>query len=61
MKPVSCNQEMGDTKRILCPGAPQSPAGYHHQFLFNREYFILSLKELLKINTLNLTPESLTI
>ena len=29
MKPISCNQEMGDTKRLLCPGAPQGPAPYH--------------------------------
>ena len=26
MKPISCNQEMGDTKRLLCPKAPQGPA-----------------------------------
>ena len=26
MKPISCNQEMGDTERLLCPGAPQGPA-----------------------------------
>ena len=28
MKPVSCKQEMGDTERLLCPGAPQGPAGF---------------------------------
>ena len=26
MKPISCNQEMGDTERLLFPGAPQGPA-----------------------------------
>ena len=30
MKPISCNQEMGDTERLLCPEAPQGPARYHH-------------------------------
>ena len=30
MKPISCNQEMGDPERLLCPGAPQGPAWYHH-------------------------------
>ena len=28
MKPISCNQEMGDTGRLLCPGAPQGPTQY---------------------------------
>ena len=28
MKPISCNQEMGDTERLLCPGAPQGPSRY---------------------------------
>ena len=28
MKPIFCNQEMGDTERLLCPGAPQGPARY---------------------------------
>ena len=28
MKPISCNQEMGDTERLLCPGAPQGPAEF---------------------------------
>ena len=28
MKPISCNQEMGDGERLLCPGAPQGPARY---------------------------------
>ena len=28
MKPISCHQEMGDTERLLCPGAPQSIAQY---------------------------------
>ena len=28
MKLISCNQEMGDTERLLCPEAPQSPAGF---------------------------------
>ena len=27
MKPISCNQEMGDTERLLCPGAPQGGFG----------------------------------
>ena len=31
MKPISCNQEMGDTERLLCPGAPQGAAQYHPQ------------------------------
>ena len=26
MKPISCNQEIGDTERLLCPGALQGPA-----------------------------------
>ena len=26
MKPISCNQEVGDTERLLCSGAPQGPA-----------------------------------
>ena len=29
MKPISCNQEMGDTGRLLCPGVPQGPAQFH--------------------------------
>ena len=28
MKPVSYNQETGDTERFLCPGAPLSPAPF---------------------------------
>ena len=28
MKLISCNQEMGNTERFLCPGAAQSPARY---------------------------------
>ena len=28
MKPISCNQEMGNTERLLCPVAPQGPARY---------------------------------
>ena len=28
MKPISYNQELGDTERLLCPGAPEGPAGY---------------------------------
>ena len=28
MKPISCSQEMGDPERLLCPGAPQGPAGF---------------------------------
>ena len=28
MNPISYNQEMGDTERLLCPGAPQGAAGY---------------------------------
>ena len=28
MKPISCSQEMGNTGRPLCPGAPWSPAQY---------------------------------
>ena len=27
MKPITCNQEMGDPERLLCPAAPQGPAG----------------------------------
>ena len=30
MKLISCNQEMGDAERLLCPGAPQGPAWYHN-------------------------------
>ena len=26
IKPISCNQEKGDTERLLCPGGPQGPA-----------------------------------
>ena len=28
MKPMFCSQEMGDTERILCPGAPWGPTRY---------------------------------
>ena len=28
MKPISYNQETGDTEKLLCPGAPQGPAWY---------------------------------
>ena len=28
MKPISYNQETGDTEKLLCPGVPQSPACY---------------------------------
>ena len=31
MKPISCNQEVGDTERLLCSGAPQGPAGLQEQ------------------------------
>ena len=31
IKPISCNQEMGDTERLLCPGGPQGPAVYQSQ------------------------------
>ena len=31
MKPISCNQEMGDTERLLCPRAPQGPAQYRYR------------------------------
>ena len=31
MKPISCKQEIGDTERLLCPGAPLGlPAQFHH-------------------------------
>ena len=30
MKPISCNQEMGDIERLLCPGALQGPAQYQN-------------------------------
>ena len=29
MKPISCNQEMGDKERFLCSVAPQGPAQFH--------------------------------
>ena len=29
MKPIFCNQETGDTERLLCSGTPQDPAQYH--------------------------------
>ena len=29
MKPISYNQEMRNTERLLCPEAPQSPAPFH--------------------------------
>ena len=28
MKPIFYSQEMGDTEKILCPGAPQGPTRY---------------------------------
>lgn len=28
MKPISCNREMRNTERILCPGAPEGPAWF---------------------------------
>ena len=28
MKPIFYSQEMGDTEKILCPGAPQGPVRY---------------------------------
>ena len=28
MKPIFYNQGGGDTERLLCPGAPQSPGWY---------------------------------
>ena len=34
MKSISSNQEMGDTERLLCPGAPQDPARFQDQRLF---------------------------
>ena len=34
MKPISCNQEMGDTERLLCPGAPQGPAWFQKEHRF---------------------------
>ena len=30
MKLTSCNQEMGDTESLLCPGAPQGSAQYEN-------------------------------
>ena len=32
MKPFSCNREMGDTERLLCPGAPQGPARFQSEY-----------------------------
>ena len=29
MKPIFCNQETGDTERLLCSGTSQGPAQYH--------------------------------
>ena len=29
MKSISCDQEMGDTERLLCPGALQGPAQFY--------------------------------
>ena len=43
MKPISCNQEIGDTGRLLCPEAPQDPAGYQNLRLGIRNFFLLSL------------------
>ena len=39
MKPISCNQEMGDTKRLLCPGAPQGPAWYQFHLFADLSQF----------------------
>ena len=30
MKPISCNQEIGDTERLLCSGGPQDLAGFYY-------------------------------
>ena len=30
MKPISLIKEMGDTESLLCPGAPQGSAWFHH-------------------------------
>ena len=41
MKPISCNQEMVDTERLLCPGAPQGPARYqqiHENWVYSFVY-----------------------
>ena len=34
MKPISCNENMEDLERVLCPGAPQGPAQCQFQVLF---------------------------
>ena len=31
MKPISCNEEMGDTERLLNPGELHSPAQFQNQ------------------------------
>ena len=32
LKPIPYKQEMGDTERISCPGAPQGPAQFHYHY-----------------------------
>ena len=36
MKPISCNQEIGDKERFLSPEAPQGPSGYQCQHHLRR-------------------------
>ena len=31
MKSISCNQEMGDTESLLCPGAPQGDSQFQSE------------------------------
>ena len=36
MKTISCNREVRNTERILCPGAPEGPAWFHALHLGDR-------------------------
>ena len=36
MKPISCNQEMGDTERLLCPWDQQGPVQFQYPVLLYR-------------------------
>ena len=42
MEPISCKQEIGDTEKLLCPGAPQGPAGFHK---YPRDVDMMSFNE----------------
>ena len=40
-QPISCSHEMGDTERLLCPGAPEGPAQFQPLF----SLILLNLEE----------------